>query len=132
MFRTVLVGVGLVLSASQLSAQITTFVAPDRPPAPTPQMVASADSVQRDSVAQATMTNMKAWVDSAAGIAVPSHVGDSTAIDPGLPVATTFVDGSVAPATASSLPALALFGFAAIAVGALLRRKRQCVERQRI
>jgi hypothetical protein len=131
MFRTTLAGIAFILGASELSAQITTYVAPARPAAPTPQMVAVADSVQRDSVAQATMTNMKAWVDSAAGIVVPAHVGDSTAVDPGLPVTTTFVDGAVAPATASSLPALALFGFAAIAVGALLRRKRQPARQRR-
>jgi len=126
MFRTVLAGVALVLGASQLSAQITTYVAPHRPAAPSPQMVAAANSAQRDSVAAVTMTNMKAWVDSAAGVTVPAHVGDSIpAEDPGRPVTTTFVDGSVAPATASSLPALGLLGVLAIVLGAALRAKRQ-------
>src|SRR5688572_11846630 len=127
MFRTVFVGVALVLGASELSAQITTYIAPARPPAPSPQMVAAADSAQRDSVAQVTMTNMKAWVDSAAGVTVPAHVGDSIpADDPGRPVTTTtFVDRSVAPATASNLPAFTLLGLLAIAVGAALRPKRQ-------
>lgn len=126
MFRTVLAGVALALSVSQLSAQITTYVAPSRPPAPSPQMVAAADSAQRDSVAAVTMTNMKAWVDSAAGVTVPAHVGDSIpADDPGLPVTTEFVDGSVAPATASNLPAMGLLGVLAIAFGMALRAKRQ-------
>lgn len=125
MFRTVFVGVAFVLGTSQLNAQITTYIAPARPPAPSPQMVAAADSAQRDSVAQVTMTNMKAWVDSAAGVTVPAHVGDSIpADDPGRPVTTTFVDGAVAPATASNLPAFTLLGLLAIAVGAALRPKR--------
>jgi hypothetical protein len=89
-------------------------------------MVAAADSAQRDSVAQVTMTNMKAWVDSAAGVTVPAHVGDSIpADDPGRPVTTTFVDGSVAPDTASNLPALGLLGVLAIAFGTALRARRQ-------
>ena len=127
MFRTVLVGAALMLSTSQLSAQITTYVAPPRPLAPSPQMVAAADADQRDSVAQATMTNMKAWVDSAAGVTVPARVGDSISTnDPGRPVTTTttFEDGSVAPATASDLPAFAVFGLFAFVFGTALRGKR--------
>jgi hypothetical protein len=125
MFRTSFAGFLLVLSANAVSAQITTYVAPPRSQAPSPQMVAAADSVQRDSIAQATMTNMKAWVDSAAGVTVPAHVGDSIpADDPGRPVTTTFNDGAVAPATASPLPTLALLGMLAIAAGSLLLGKR--------
>jgi hypothetical protein len=89
-------------------------------------MVAAADSVQRDSIAKATMTNMKAWVDSAAGVSVPAHVGDTLpANDPGRPVTTTFTDGAVAPATASNLPILSLLGVLGIAFGTLLLAKRQ-------
>jgi LPXTG-motif cell wall-anchored protein len=125
MFRTSLAGILLALS-TEVSAQITTYVAPPRSQAPSPQMVAAADSVQRDSIAKATMTNMKAWVDSAAGVSVPAHVGDSLpANDPGLPVTTTFNDGAVAPATASSLPAVSLLGTLAIIAGALLLAKRR-------
>jgi LPXTG-motif cell wall-anchored protein len=125
MFRTSLAGILLALS-TEVSAQITTYVAPPRSQAPSPQMVAAADSVQRDSIAKATMTNMKAWVDSAAGVTVPAHVGDSLpANDPGLPVTTTFNDGAVAPATASSLPAVSLLGTLAIIAGALLLAKRR-------
>jgi hypothetical protein len=110
-----------MLGANMLSAQITTYVAPTRPLAPTPQAVATADSTRRDSVQQATMTNMKAWVDSAAGVAIPAHVGtDSSAMvnDPGRPVVTTFSNGSVAPATASDLPTLAAIGAVVLLVGA--------------
>ena len=125
MFRTSLAGFLLVLSATDVSAQITTYVAPPRSQTPSPQMVAAADSVQRDSIAKATMTNMKAWVDSAAGVSVPAHVGDTLpANDPGRPVTTTFNDGAVAPATASNLPILSLLGVLGIAFGTLLLAKR--------
>jgi hypothetical protein len=121
MFRAVLAGVTLTLCASQASAQITTYVAPSRPAAPDPAVVATADSVRRDSLAQVAMTNMKEWVDSAAGIAVPATVGDSV---PPVSV-TTFEDGSVAPNTASDLPTLALVGFIFLLVGAGLVANRQ-------
>ena len=120
MFRAVLAGLALTLSASQASAQITTYVAPPRPAAPDPAVVAAADSSRRDSLAAVAMTNMKEWVDSAAGIAVPENVGDSL---PPISV-TTFEDGSVAPATASDLPTLALVGFVFLVVGAGLVANR--------
>lgn len=116
--RCLLAGFALALCASEAAAQITTYIAPPRVQAP--QLIAAADSARRDSVATATMTNMKAWVDSAAGVAVPAHVGDSLAVDPGRPVVTTFDDGAVAPATASSLPLIALGGVLALGVGAML------------
>ena len=125
MFRTILTGAALVLCTSRLSAQITTYVAPPRPLAASPQLVAAADSVRKDSVALATVTNMKAWVDSAAGVTVPAHVGDSIpANDPGRPVATSFENGSVAPATASPLPALLALGGLTLVFGAALRARR--------
>lgn len=125
MVRSVFAGFALVLVSSAAQAQITTYVAPPRAPAPTREMVAAADSARRDSVAQVSMTNMKAWVDSAAGVPVPAHVGqvDSAALanDPGRPVVTTtFSDGSVAPATASNLPTLAVIGAICFALGAVL------------
>ena len=124
MVRTVFAGLALILVSSAAQAQITTYVAPPRAPAATREMVAAADSARRDSVAQVSMTNMKAWVDSAAGVPVPAHVGqvDSAALanDPGRPVTTTFSDGSVAPATASNLPTLAVIGVICFALGAVL------------
>lgn len=125
MVRAVLAGLALALSATQASAQITTYVAPPRPAASSPRMIAVADSARRDSVAQVSMTNMKVWVDSAAGVTVPEHVGDSvTANDPGAPVISGFSDGSVAPATASDLPTLALLGVVFFALGAALLAHR--------
>lgn len=121
MFRAVLAGVALTLCTSQVSAQITTYVAPSRPAAPDPAVVAAADSVKRDSLAQVAMTNMKEWVDSAAGVAVPATVGDSL---PPVSV-TTFEEGAVAPATASNLPTLALVGFVFLLLGAGLVATRE-------
>jgi hypothetical protein len=133
MVRTLFMSAALIVAANVAGAQITTYMTPPRPLAETPQAIAAADSARKDSVATATMTNMRAWVDSAAGVPAPQYVGgvDTAALanDPGRPVTTptfnepvttTFSDGSVAPATASSLPTLALLGFAFFAVGALL------------
>jgi hypothetical protein len=128
MVRTLFMSAALMLAANVASAQITTYIVPPRPLAPSPLAVATADSARKDSVAMANMTNMKAWVDSAAGVTVPAHVGgvDSSALvnDPGRPV-TTFSDGSVAPATASDLPTLAIAGILGLAIGAALLRNRQ-------
>ena len=133
MYRAVLAGVLLAVSAGNGSAQITTYVAPPRAVEPTKQAMA-ADSARRDSTERATMTNMKAWVDSAAGVAVPAHVGDTTSQPPATsppqpmtpvrPVTTTFEDGAVAPATASNLPAMSLFGVVGVLVGAVLLARR--------
>lgn len=127
MVRTLFASAALILAASSAGAQITTFIAPPRPLAESRQMIATADSARRDSAAVSTMANMKAWVDSAAGVSVPSTVGqvDSAALvnDPGRPV-TTFSEGAVAPATASLLPALALVGMLALGAGIVLLTTR--------
>jgi hypothetical protein len=123
MFRAPLVVAALLTVSSVAGAQITTYIAPPKPRM-TPQMVAAADSARQDSAAVLATTNMKAWVDSAAGVSVPDRVGDSTVVDPGKPDLTTFSDGTVAPNTASVLPALGLFGVVAgLAGAALLMRK---------
>jgi hypothetical protein len=136
MVRTVNIALALVFAAGSAQAQITTYVAPPRAPAPTPQTVAAADSARRDSVTQMA-SNMKAWVDSAAGVPVPATVGrvDSAALinDPGriTPVVseperpvTNFSDGSVAPATASNLPTLAIIGVVFLVLGSALLANR--------
>ena len=120
MVRVLFVGALLIFGTQELGAQITTYVAPPRPPAPAAQAVATADSIRRDSAQTASITNMQAWVDSAAGVSVPPTVGtDSSALLPEpRPVVTTFSDGSVAPATASDLPSLLIFGAVALILGA--------------
>lgn len=126
MVRPVSTALALILIAGSAQAQITTYVAPPRAQPPTREMVAAADSARRDSVAQVA-TNMKAWVDSAAGVDVPPTAGrvDSAALisDPGRPV-STFDDGAVAPATASELPTMALVGVLFLALGAALLANR--------
>ena len=128
MFRRIVVLAAMLVSAKPAAAQITTYIAPARPSAESRELIATADSTRRDSVQRAAVTNMAAWVDSAAGIAVPTTVGlDST--DPGRPLlvdstlpapVTTFANGSVAPATASLLPALLLVGVVVFGAGLVL------------
>jgi hypothetical protein len=118
MFRRTLTIAALVLAARPAAAQITTYIAPPRASVESRQLLASTDSVRRDSVDRATVTNMTAWVDSAAGVAVPSRVGVDS-IDPGRPV-TSFEDGAVAPATASMLPALLVMGVVVFGAGLFL------------
>lgn len=118
MFRRLITVAALFLAVRPAAAQVTTYIAPPRANAEARELIATADSVRRDSVERVTMANMTAWVDSAAGVTVrPSVAIDST--DPGRPV-TTFVDGSVAPATASELPALLLLGMVAFGAGMVL------------
>ena len=124
MVRTAFLSAALILVANVANAQITTYVGPPHVAPPTPAAIAAADSARRDSVQTTAMTNMKAWVDSASGIPVPATVGrvDSAALanDAGRPVVTTFSNGSVAPATASDLPALAILGVVALGLGLVI------------
>ncbi len=121
--------------------QFTTFT-PPRPRVDTTQTAqtpAQREQAKADSVARVAITNMKAWVDSAAGDVVVNRV-DST----GRPVAATgpvtsgaassraaaaestmtFREGARAPDTATYLPLLVLLGTGAIGVGVLLLRWR--------
>lgn len=119
MFRRFLTVAVLLLAARPAAAQITTYIAPPRANLESRQLLAATDSVRRDSVERATLTSMTAWVDSAAGVTVPTSVGVDS-IDPGRPVVTSFEEGSVAPATASALPALLLVGVVAFGAGMVL------------
>lgn len=101
----------------------------------------SARKARADSVSRVAVTNMKAWVDSAAvavGSTVPAPV-DSTAPAPVGPVSDTRIrtgsrttatpptaadSGMRAPDTASPLPTLFLLGAGALAAGLLLLRRR--------
>ena len=123
----------LALLPAAAEAQFTTFT-PPRPRVDTTRTVVTrADSIgAADSVARATITNLKAWVDSAAGDIVVNRVDTA-----GRPTAATgpvtagrteptsvFRDGARAPDTATWLPLIALVGVGAVGVGVLLLRGR--------
>jgi hypothetical protein len=128
MVRTPYLALALVLAASSAQAQNTGYVAPPRPPDSAQVMAASADSARRDSVDKAMVTNMKAWVDSAAGVPAPPTVAvldrPSTLpppppVEPARPL-TDFSDGSVAPDTASGIPTLVALGVIFLVLGSVL------------
>ena len=143
MFRVLVAGTAALISASGLHAQITTYVPPPRPAARNAQAAAAADSARRDSVRQVVMSkNMRAWVDSAAGVSIPSDAATDGAVadhEPDAepprevapevsrrprPTIETFSNGSVRPATGSDLPVLTVLGVAILAVGAGLLSNR--------
>ncbi|HEY2853091.1 MAG TPA: hypothetical protein VGJ18_09615 [Gemmatimonadaceae bacterium] len=135
---TILFSAATLLAPSALSAQFTTFVAPpQKQPVATPAKptVASAKT-KADSVHRMTLTDMKAWVDSAAGtstqVAVTDTIINASNPVPSLPPApmperrtTSFSNGAVAPSTASALPTYLVGGVAIFAAGLLLLRRRQ-------
>lgn len=128
MVRKLILGAAMTIFAADFAgAQITTYVAPPRPDAEARRVIVVADSLRRDSVARAAVVDMRSWVDSAAGVPVPSTVGmvDSAALadDPGRPI-TNFANGSVAPNTASALPTMVLIGVVSFALGVVLLTTR--------
>lgn len=114
------------LVPASATAQFTTFVAPPRPNADSAKAATVAQRAAGDSIAHTTLTDMKAWVDSAAGVV--EMPADTTT----LPVetrttataTTSFNDGAVAPATASILPLLALLGLASLSLGIVMLARR--------
>lgn len=120
-----LLGLALIAGMPGIAgAQFTTFIPPvDKKADSVKAAVVAEQKVQQDSIATAQMTNMKTWVDSAAGI-VPTPVtpADSLAAGFPTPVSTSvdsamFVNGARAPATASMLPLLLLVGLGFIGAG---------------
>ena len=137
---TILFFAATLLAPSALSAQFTTFVAPpQKQPAETTAkpMVATAKT-KADSVRRMTLTDMKAWVDSAAGtstqLASASDTTNAAAPNAAAPLTpapnverrtTAFSNGAVAPSTATALPTYLVTGLVVFAVGLLVRRRRQ-------
>lgn len=135
--KLVILAFSTLLPATALG-QFTTFVTPPRPRVDTARAQPVTPAQQQaaaDSMARVAITNMKAWVDSAAGDVVVNRI-DST----GRPVAATgpvtagsrtaaesttvFREGARAPDTATWLPLLVLIGTGAIGVGVVLLRWR--------
>jgi hypothetical protein len=121
-----------LFAAPGASAQFTGLVTPPPRPATPVELVAQAGDVHSDSSAAARMTDMKAWVDSAA-VAVGAQAAQDTTTPPAVveaPVAappreevSSFRDGAPAPNTATPLPALLLLGAGLFAGGAALRKR---------
>jgi hypothetical protein len=125
--------VAALLAAPSASAQFTGLVTPPPRPAPPVEIIARAGAVA-DTNATARMSDMKAWVDSAA-VAVAAQAPQDTVTPPVVietPAAaepapqqevTAFQEGAPAPDTATPLPALLLLGVGLVAGGAALRRR---------
>jgi hypothetical protein len=117
--------------------QFTTFVTPPRPRVDTTKVQATPaqQRATTDSLSRVAITNMKAWVDSAAGDVVVNRTDSA-----GRPIAATgpvtsgstapvestavFRDGARAPDTATWLPLMVLIGTGALGVGVVLLRWR--------
>src|SRR5690348_11448349 len=124
-FRRTLAVLALAAVPSLASAQFTTFIPPKNKAADSVKAaVVAQQKAQTDSISHAQITNMRTWVDSAAGVApAPKTAADSLAA--GLSATsvadtTTFRNGTRAPATASDLPLLVLIGAAALLLGTFL------------
>jgi hypothetical protein len=114
-------------------AQFTTFIPPQaRVVDSAKAVVAAQKSAQADTSLNTRLTNLKTWVDSAAGVVAPStQARDSlaTPIPDSTAVATSATNpsdtaalrnGARAPETASDLPMLAVIGAVTFGLGALL------------
>jgi len=115
------------------SAQFTTFIAPQTKQTPAQKAAVVAQEKTRvDSIQRVQLTNMKTWVDSAAGsIAPPAPIPDTLTRSTTFSSDTTFAraqandsvtlkHGMRAPATASDLPLLALLGAIALGIGTVM------------
>jgi hypothetical protein len=134
--KLVILAFSTLLPATALG-QFTTFVTPPRPRVDTTQVQATPaqQRATTDSLSRVAITNMKAWVDSAAGDVVVNRTDSA-----GRPIAATgtvtsgttaavesttvFRDGARAPDTATWLPLMVLIGTGALGVGVVLLRWR--------
>jgi hypothetical protein len=127
-----------LLIPALLPAQFTTYIAPPRKATvdtAKPKPPAAVARARADSASRMSLTDMKTWVDSAAGKSTPSMtVADTTpanvdtatvpAIQPSPPThpTTKFSSGAIAPNTATSLPTLLVLGVVMFASGVVLFR----------
>jgi hypothetical protein len=133
------------MAPAPLLAQITTFVAPPRKAAvDSAKTTVVATAAQRDTITRMTLGNMKAWVDSAAGVSgATTQVATADTSTTPLPEAnasartsrsgtTSFANGAIAPNTASVLPFYVAGGLMLIFAGVgTLRLARVRSERRR-
>lgn len=137
------VALALTLTASPAAAQFTGVVAPPKArtsAATNAAAEAATPGARSDSAGRTALSDMRAWVDSAAGVSAPATTRpDSTRRDstvapvsaaaeiPAAPQPTASVTDSTdamrAPDTATMLPALALVGLVMLGGGAWLLRR---------
>jgi LPXTG-motif cell wall-anchored protein len=138
---TILFSAATLLTPAALSAQFTTFVAPPRKETAPVAKTVAATKAKVDSVNRMTLTNMKAWVDSAAGtstqvaatndttMAAANVAANAVTPAPTVPNAdrrtTTFSSGAIAPNTATSLPTYLLGGLILLTAGLVLLRRHR-------
>ena len=129
-----LIAISLIASMpAAAAAQFTTFIPPQVKVADSAKaIVAAQKTATADTSLNVRLTNLKTWVDSAAGVVAPStQARDSlaaTTSDSAALVASktnasdtaALRNGARAPETASDLPMLALIGAATLGLGALL------------
>lgn len=118
--------------SSAASAQFTTFIPPQPKAADSVKTaIATQQRAQADSIQRVQLTNMKTWVDSAAGVVAPPTATRADSLMSSPPdsltrsqVATdsapTMKNGARAPETASDLPLLALLGAMGLGIGTVL------------
>ena len=129
--RIWILGLASVVIASPAPAQFTTFIAPPSPVKDSIKIAAAASQRSvADSITRAQITDMKTWVDSAAGlpqvrpadtVAKQDTAAKRNTTAPA--VATAVSNGVIAPETASSLPLFLVLGVSAMLVGAALTRR---------
>lgn len=134
-------------------AQFTTFIPPKNKVADSVKaVVAAAQKAQVDSSVKTQLTNMKTWVDSAAGLApIPAGSAASDTVastlpatptpkpiaaptktpSMSIPATTTLANGTRAPSTATNLPLLLALGGLMVFVGATLFGTKPKAERVR-
>lgn len=132
--RILIASTVLTLAPTLAAAQFTTFVPPNRPEA-TSVVAQQTAAARADTTRRQTLSQMTAWVDSAAGtVSVPPATDTtardsvSTAVDSvvrpaPVPAATTeFQEGARAPDTASALPIVTALGALLLVAGLLIVR----------
>jgi hypothetical protein len=113
------------------AAQFTTFIAPPNPIKDSVKAVVVAEQkAVTDSITHAQITDMKTWVDSAAGIAAIPPVDTTLGVRATTQTTTAVTNGVVAPATASPLPFLLVIGGSAMLIGLVLLRRPQLKPRR--
>jgi len=125
--RPLLVAALLDLVAGPAHAQFTATVAPPKKEKPAAQVIAEQQAAARADTARRTqLSEMRAWVDSAAQAATGRPVvrQDTTITVAGDTVVTPAATGIVVmPATATPLPILALTGLLLVGAGAAMVRQ---------